>query len=61
MIQLTIVIALLAALALGDATRGGVTPAPQSGSEDSVSPDRVSKVEPPKEQAGGGEGGWPAF
>jgi hypothetical protein len=61
MTQLTIMIALLAALALGDATRSGVSPVQQSNSEDSVAVDQVSKVEPPQEQLGGGEGGWPGF
>lgn len=61
MTQLSIIIALLAALALGDASLSGVNPITQSRSEDSISLDKVSKVEPPKEQAGGGEGGWPGF
>ena len=49
MTQITIIIiALLAGLALGDATRGGNGP--------------VQKVEPPTQQSlGGGEGGWPGF
>ena len=47
MTQLTIIIALLLSLALGDAARSGVGP--------------TQKVEPPTQQAGGGEGGWPAF
>ena len=61
MTQLSILIALLTALTLGNAPRGGVSPIRQSRSEDSISTDKVSKVEPPQEQAGGGEGGWPAF
>ena len=52
---------LLAALALGSATRSGTNPAQQplpnfEGAEKA----RLSKVEPPKQQ-GGGEGGYPGF
>ena len=46
MTQITLIIALLVSLALGDAARG-------------IS--HAQKVEPPTQQAGGGEGGWPAF
>ena len=47
MTQIMIIIALLASLSLGNATRNG------SGT--------VQKVGLPTQQAGGGEGGWPAF
>jgi hypothetical protein len=47
MTQITIIIALLLSLALGDATRSRIGPA--------------QKVEPPTQQGGVGEGGWPAF
>jgi hypothetical protein len=47
MTQITIIIALLLSLALGDATRSGNSP--------------VRKVEPPTQQGGVAEGGWPAF
>ena len=47
MTQITIIIALLVSLALGDATRSGISP--------------VQKIEPPTQQSGVGEGGWPAF
>lgn len=60
MAQITIIIALLAGLVLGDATRG-VNPVRNSVSVDSISLDKAGKVEPPQPQAGGGEGGWPAF
>lgn len=47
MTQIIILIALLAGLALGDPTRSGISP--------------VRKVEPPTQQTGVAEGGWPAF
>ena len=61
MTQLSIIFALLAAIALGNATHSGVNPVQQSNSRDGVSLDKVSKAEPPQEQTGVGEGGWPAF
>ena len=61
MTQLSIMIALLAALALGDPTHSSVSPVQQSNSEDSVAVDQVNKVEPPQELGGGGEGGFPGF
>ena len=61
MTHLSIIFALVAAIALGNATRSDVNPVQLSNSGDGVSVDKVSKVEPPQEQAGGGEGGWPAF
>ena len=61
MTQLSLMIALLAALALGNATSSSLNPIPQSPAEDSISLDKAGKVEPPKEQAGVAEGGWPAF
>ena len=47
MTQITIIIALVFSLALGDSAHNGIGPA--------------QKVEPPTQQAGGGEGGWPGF
>ena len=61
MIQLSIMITLLAALAFGNPGRTSVNPAQQSQSRDSTSVDQASKAEPPQENAGGGEGGWPGF
>jgi hypothetical protein len=61
MTQLSIMIALLVALAFGNATRSGVDPIQQSRSGDGISPDKVFKGESPKDQLGGGEGGWPGF
>ena len=61
MTQLSIMIALLAALAIGNANPNSVNHGSQSRAEDAVSSNQVSNTEPPQEQAGGGEGGWPAF
>ncbi|MEK6282458.1 MAG: hypothetical protein AABN95_19025 [Acidobacteriota bacterium] len=61
MTHITIIIALLAGIALGNATPSDISPVDPSVSETSISVDKVSKVEPPQEQAGGGEGGWPGF
>ena len=61
MTQLSIMIALLAALALGNATYNSANPVQQSGAGDSVAVDQVNKVEPPQELGGGGEGGFPGF
>ncbi len=61
MTQLSIMIALLVALAFGNATRSGVNPIQESDSRDSISQDKVSKGEAPTDQLGGGEGGWPGF
>lgn len=62
MTQLSIMIALLAALALGNATHSGVNTVQPSLSRDSISQEKVNTVEPPaEEQAGGGEGGFPGF
>ena len=47
MTQITLIIALLFSLALGNSAHSGV--------------DTARKVEPPTQQAGGGEGGWPGF
>ena len=61
MSQITMTIALLALIALGNAT-GSVNTVQQPLPGDSTSQKEVSTVEPPaEEQAGGGEGGWPAF
>ncbi|HVQ39220.1 MAG TPA: hypothetical protein VMS31_16895 [Pyrinomonadaceae bacterium] len=61
MTQLSIMIALLVALAFGNATRSGVNPIQEPDSGDSISQEKVLKGESPKDQLGGGEGGWPGF
>lgn len=64
MTQLSIMIALLAALALGNATRSGVNPSPQSqvsGRYSEKASLQGPKVEPPQNLTGGGETGWPGF
>ena len=62
MTQLSIMIALLVALAFGNAaTYSGVNPIHQSRSGDTISQDAGFKGESPKDQLGGGEGGFPGF
>ena len=57
MTQLSIMIALLAALAIGNANPNSIN----HKSQDAVSANQVNITEPPQDEAGGGEGGWPAF
>lgn len=77
MTQLSIMIALLFALALGNATRSGVNPSPQSqlsgtysekaslqgrsGTYSEKASLQGRKVEPPQALSGGGDTGWPGF